>query len=69
MVYTEVSGEKLCFKRIQKQKRRLYCNVGFEVLTAVVMKNTVFWDITPYSPLKINSILKEHMASIFGVEE
>jgi hypothetical protein len=24
--------------------------VGFEVLTAVVMKNTVFWDITPRLP-------------------
>jgi hypothetical protein len=27
---------------------------GFEVLTAVVMKSTVFWDITPCSPLKVN---------------
>jgi hypothetical protein len=29
-------------------------HVGFEVLTAVVMKSTVFWDITPCSPLKAN---------------
>jgi hypothetical protein len=29
-------------------------NVGFEVLTAVVMKSTVFWDITPCSTLKAN---------------
>jgi hypothetical protein len=28
--------------------------VGFEVLTAVVIKSTVFWDITPCSPLKVN---------------
>jgi hypothetical protein len=28
--------------------------VGFEVLTAVVMKNTIFWDITPCSPLSVN---------------
>jgi hypothetical protein len=28
--------------------------VGFKVFTAVVMKNFVFWDITPYSPLKFN---------------
>jgi hypothetical protein len=27
---------------------------GFEVLTAVVMKYTIFWDITPCSPLKVN---------------
>jgi hypothetical protein len=26
----------------------------FEVLTAVVMKSSVFWDITPRSPLKVN---------------
>jgi hypothetical protein len=28
--------------------------VGFEVLTVVVMKSTIFWDITPCSPLKVN---------------
>jgi hypothetical protein len=27
--------------------------VGFEDLTAVVMKGTVFWDITPCSSLKV----------------
>jgi hypothetical protein len=27
---------------------------GFEVLTAVVMKSTIFWDITPCSPVKVN---------------
>jgi hypothetical protein len=28
--------------------------VGFEVLTAVVMKSGIFWDIKPCSPLKEN---------------
>jgi hypothetical protein len=28
--------------------------VGFEVLTAVVMKTSMFWDITTCSPLKAN---------------
>jgi hypothetical protein len=28
--------------------------VGFAVLTAVVMKSTIFWDIMPCSPLKVN---------------
>jgi hypothetical protein len=28
--------------------------VRFEVLTAMGMKSTVFCDITPYSPLKVN---------------
>jgi hypothetical protein len=31
-----------------------YIFVGFEVLTAVVMKRTVFWDITTCNPLKVN---------------
>jgi hypothetical protein len=26
----------------------------FEVCTAVIMKSTIFWDITPCSPLKVN---------------
>jgi hypothetical protein len=29
-------------------------HVGFEDLTAVVMKSTIFWDITPCSPLSVN---------------
>jgi hypothetical protein len=35
--------------------------VGFEVLTAVVMKSTtrIFWDITPCAPLKVNRRLGE----------
>jgi hypothetical protein len=28
--------------------------VGFGVYTPVVMKSTIFWDITSYSPLKVN---------------
>jgi hypothetical protein len=28
--------------------------VGFEVLTAVVMNSSVFWDVPPCSPLKVN---------------
>jgi hypothetical protein len=30
--------------------------VGFEVLTAMVMMSSTFWDIMPYSPSKVNSI-------------
>jgi hypothetical protein len=33
--------------------------LGFEVLTAIIMKSSVFWDITPYSPLKVNQIFGE----------
>jgi hypothetical protein len=28
--------------------------VGFKVLPAVLMKSTIFWDMTPCSPLKVN---------------
>jgi hypothetical protein len=28
--------------------------LGSQVLTALVMKSSVFWDITPYSSLKVN---------------
>jgi hypothetical protein len=39
-------------RRIHNQKYTLF--VGFEVLTAAVMKITIFWDIMPCSPLKVN---------------
>jgi hypothetical protein len=42
--------------------------VGFEFLTAVAMKSTIFCDITPCSPLKANRRSEEHIASIFRVE-
>jgi hypothetical protein len=38
--------------RIRKQVRIFF--VVSEVLTAMVMKSSIFWDITPCSPLKIN---------------
>jgi hypothetical protein len=44
-------------------------HVGFEVLTVVVMKSTIFWDIMPCSPLKSTDVSEEHIASIFRVEE
>jgi hypothetical protein len=28
--------------------------IGFEVLTAMVMKSTIFWDITLCNPLSVN---------------
>jgi hypothetical protein len=32
------------------QRQTLELNVGFEVLTAVVIKTAIFWDITPWNP-------------------
>jgi hypothetical protein len=42
--------------------------VGCEVLTAEVMKSSVFSDKTPCSPLKID-VSEEHVASIFRADE
>jgi hypothetical protein len=35
--------------------------VGFEVLTAVVIKSAIFWNITPCSPLSGNRRSEEHI--------
>jgi hypothetical protein len=43
--------------------------VGFEVLTAVAMKISILWDITPCSPLKVNRSFGEHGASMFRAKE
>jgi hypothetical protein len=53
-----------------RQNEDKHC-VGFEALSAVVMKSSLFWDITPCSPLKVNRrfVSEEHVASIFRVEE
>jgi hypothetical protein len=40
--------------------------VGSEVLTPMTMKSSIFWDITPSSPLKVKWRFEEH-ASIFRV--
>jgi hypothetical protein len=39
---------------INTQPLNVTKDVGFEVLSAVVMKRTIFWDIAPCSPLKVN---------------
>jgi hypothetical protein len=46
-----------CCLHLQARRRRqvsLKCYVGFEVLTALVMKSSSLWDITPCSPLEVN---------------
>jgi hypothetical protein len=42
------------FERLSLNEWQNELSVGFEVLTAVVMKSTIFRDITPCSPLKVN---------------
>jgi hypothetical protein len=38
-------------------------------MVVVVMKSSVFWDIMSCSPLEVNRVSKEHVASIFRAEE
>jgi hypothetical protein len=40
--------------------------LGFEVLTLMVIDDTVFWDITPCSPLKLNRSLAETYLHLQG---
>jgi hypothetical protein len=48
------------FQKLMKSSllKKYHIYIGFEVLTAVDMKSTsttsIFWDITPCSPLKFN---------------
>jgi hypothetical protein len=51
-----------------KTERKEQYPVGFEVLTAMVMKSTILWDITPCSPLSTD-ISEGHISSIFRVEK
>jgi hypothetical protein len=43
-----------CWTEHASLARQSYFVVGFEVLTAVIMKTTIFCDRTPCSPLKVN---------------
>jgi hypothetical protein len=36
-------------------------NVGFEILTAVTVNSSIFWDTTPCSLLKINRHFGDYM--------
>jgi hypothetical protein len=47
------------FKQTNTTAKR--CKTGFEVLTAVVMKRSIFWDIMLCSPLKATSGLEEQV--------
>jgi hypothetical protein len=43
-----VHNASSCFSKIH------FNSIGFEVLTAVVVESSIFWDITPCSQLKVN---------------
>jgi hypothetical protein len=43
--------------------------IGFEILTAVVIKSVIFWDKTPCSPLKVNRRFGEKYRLYFKAED
>jgi hypothetical protein len=43
---------EMCWPAIIAQEQ-LHIYVGFEVITAVTIKRTIFWDVTPCSPVKV----------------
>jgi hypothetical protein len=45
------------------------CYATLVVLTVVVVKSCIFWDITPRSPLKIDRHFGKIADSVFRVEE
>jgi hypothetical protein len=46
-----------------KVAERNFVLVGFEVLSAVVLRRPVFWDITPCSPLEVKPLSEDHVSS------
>jgi hypothetical protein len=51
-IYTSSPFREI-FKQLQS-RNSLQPDAGFKVLTAVAIKSTIYWDITPCSPLKVN---------------
>jgi hypothetical protein len=43
--------------------------IGFEVLTDVTVKNTIFLDVTPCKPVEIHRYFEERTASVFRADE
>jgi hypothetical protein len=51
-----------------KDEKYVHFYVRFDVLGAVVMKSSIFWDITLCTPTSAD-VSEEHVASTFRVEE
>jgi hypothetical protein len=67
LIYTE--DGKTAAKVNMRSMNSVIFKAGFEVLIAVVMKSSIFCDITPCSPIKVNRRFGEHIASIIRVKE
>jgi hypothetical protein len=58
------------FRRTEKNHEPTWSGyVGFEVLTAVVMKSTIFWGTALCSPFKMNDVSEEHIVPIFHPQD
>jgi hypothetical protein len=53
-IYIYIYKTTSLFQGLNLNLSKISAFVGYEVLTAVVMNSSVFWDITPCSPLKVN---------------
>jgi hypothetical protein len=49
-------------------KKKVKTNIGFEVLTAVVMNVAIFWDISPCSPYVCDLTCWRNITFIFKVK-
>jgi hypothetical protein len=58
-------GDEMCMKdNIKMCSQEIGCGVDL-----ITPKSSVFWDITPFNPLKVNQFSEEYFASIFKVKE
>jgi hypothetical protein len=66
ILYSHCLGRRPCIQGVSKisiQPLLLF------VTNHILKKSSIFWDETPCSPLKVNRRFREHVASIFRVEE
>jgi hypothetical protein len=64
------SGERrLCEQYGNKDDMRKIITffVGFEVLTEVVMKSSIFWGITQSGPLEVRAVVAVGVTSVFSL--
>jgi hypothetical protein len=52
---------KSLIKGYGREKRLGYTDVGYEVFTAVAVKSSISWSVTPRSPLSINQCFRENI--------
>jgi hypothetical protein len=52
-----------------RYNRKRYAIAGFEILTAVTAKSTIFWDVTPCTLVEINRLSDEYTAFVLRIEK